>query len=119
MRPGDVATEEVHAWAKPLLDGRRRLLEVGCGSGELAIRFGADGFDVTALDLELPAACPASPGVTWVQADLLQYEAEPFDALFFTRSLHHIHPLESAIDRACRLVRPGGLVLVDDFDCAA
>lgn len=107
--------EDVHCWMAPLLARRRRVLEVGCGAGDLARLLGADGFDVTALDVELGAPAPA-PGVTWVEADFLAFEAEPFEAVLFTRSLHHIHPLDRAIDQAIALLRPGGLLLVDDFD---
>ncbi|HTE55908.1 MAG TPA: class I SAM-dependent methyltransferase [Kofleriaceae bacterium] len=115
MRPADVAVEDVHCWVTPALARRRRVLEVGCGAGDLARQLGADGFEVTALDVELDEPAEA-PGVTWIEADFLAYVDDPFDAVLFTRSLHHIHALERAIDHAARLLRPGALLLVDDFD---
>jgi len=117
MVPGDVAVEDVRSWMVPLLAGRRRILEVGCGPGDLARLLGAAGFEVTALDVALASPAPGpAPGVSWVEIDFLAFEAEPFEAILFTRSLHHIHPLEQAVDRARRLLRPGGALLIDDFD---
>lgn len=99
------------------LRGRTRVLEVGCGRGELARRLGED-FAVTALDRHLPDVTPA-PGVTFVEHDFLDYTAEPFDAIVFTASLHHITPLARAIGRASDLLVPSGLLVVDDFDLEA
>lgn len=115
MLPSDVAFDDVHAWLAPLLAGRGRVLEVGCGAGELARRLGAGGLQVTAIDVKLDSPAPA-PGVQWVQADFLDFDDRPFDAVLFTRSLHHIHPLDAAVERAARLVAPGGLLVLDEFD---
>jgi SAM-dependent methyltransferase len=40
---------------------------------------------------------------------------EPYDAVVFTRSLHHIDPLDAALARAEELLAPGGRLLVEDF----
>jgi SAM-dependent methyltransferase len=116
MLPGDVAVEDVHCWVAPRLSRRRRVLEVGCGGGELARLLAGDGLDVTAIDVDLGDHPADDDGVRWVEADLLAFEDEPFDSVLFTRSLHHIHPLDRALDRAVHLLRPGGLLLVDEFD---
>jgi SAM-dependent methyltransferase len=50
-----------------------------------------------------------------VVSDFLAFEAEPFDALLFTRSLHHISPLEAGLAKIRSLLRPGGLVVADEF----
>ena len=115
MRPVDVAVEDVHCWFTPVIGRKRRVLEVGCGAGDLARVLGADGFTVTALDLELGERDPA-PGVTWVEADFLAHIDDPFDAVLFTRSLHHIPALDRALEHAIRLLRPGALLCIDDFD---
>jgi SAM-dependent methyltransferase len=115
MLPSDIAVEDVHAWLAPLLAGRGRVLEVGCGAGELARRLGAGGLQVTGIDVKLDGPAPAH-GVQWVQADFLDFEDRPFDAVLFTRSLHHIDPLDAAMERAARLIAPGGLLVLDEFD---
>jgi len=60
-----------------------------------------------------------APGVRFVERDFLAYDDAPFDALVFTASLHHIAPLPLAIERAASLLRPGGLLVVDEFDVEA
>jgi cyclopropane fatty-acyl-phospholipid synthase-like methyltransferase len=42
--PADVTLRETLAFIQPQLAGRRRVLEVGCGRGELAARLAAAGW---------------------------------------------------------------------------
>ncbi len=97
------------------LGGRRRVLEVGCGRGAVAQALAERGFEVTALDLSLRDPVDA-PAVRFVEIDFLQFDDGPFDAIAFTASLHHITPLDAAIDRAVRLLVPGGRLIADEFD---
>jgi SAM-dependent methyltransferase len=113
-----VVVEETHRFLAPLLSGCRRVLEVGCGNGLLARRLAADGFEVTAVDRSLAGTERAAP-VRFVEADFLGFEDAPFDALVFSASLHHLFPLERALENAGRLLRPGGLLAAADFDLDA
>ncbi len=38
-----------------------------------------------------------------------------FDAVLFTRSLHHIPPLRGAVESAVKCLRAGGQIIVEDF----
>ena len=76
------------------------------------------GFPITAIDLKLPDPSP-SQNVAFIERDFLRFDDEPFDAIVFTASLHHISPLAAAIDRAYRLLAPNGLFVADDFDLDA
>ena len=118
MNPYQLAIGQTLSFLTEVLRGRKRILEVGCGRGDIARRLGAQGLQVTAIDLQLPDPAPAT-NVTFIERDFLRFAAEPFDAVVFTSSLHHISPLDAAIDRAYRLLVPGGLVVADDFDLAA
>src|SRR5215471_7041696 len=40
----------------------------------------------------------------------------PFDAIVFPMSLHHIRPVDRALDHAHKLLKPAGLLLIEDFD---
>ena len=89
-----------------------RVLEVGAGRGELAAALRAAGYDVVAID---PAGDDA-PGVEPVA--LLDVEADDaaFDAAVAVVSLHHLEPLTGSCDRLAEVVRPGGTLVVDEFD---
>src|SRR5688572_27657842 len=99
---------------------RPRVLEVGCGAGELALRLGEAHWDVTGIDIDTAAVAHArSRGVEAIHADLLTFKSDPFDVILITHSLHHISPLDAAVERLVRLLRPGGWLLVEEFDASA
>jgi SAM-dependent methyltransferase len=87
-----------------------RVLEVGCGQGELAHALAAAGHEVTAIDPEAPA------GPLFRRVTLEDFaDPGPFDAVVASRSLHHLVDLDVALDRIAFLLRPGGALLVNDF----
>src|SRR5262249_28684049 len=93
-----------------------RVLEVGCGPGDLAARLLEEGFLLTAIDVsEEQVLAARRKGVPAIQSDFLSFEGQGFDVVLFTRSLHHIWPLEDAIRKIRSLLRPGGLILADEF----
>jgi SAM-dependent methyltransferase len=112
-----VVTNEVFEFVRAALVGRRRVLDVGCGRGELAEKLAGVGFEVTAIDVSLDRVDRAgAPKVAFVESDLLDYRAAaPFDAVVFVASLHHIAPLDAAVARAHALLANGGIVVLDDF----
>ena len=118
MNPGQLAIGQTVSFLGDVLRGRHRILEVGCGKGDVARKLGATGLRITALDVLLQDPSP-STNVTFVERDFLHYDTEPFDAIVFTASLHHISPLEAAVDRAYRLLVPNGLFVADEFDLDA
>ena len=84
-----------------------RVLEVGCGQGELALTLDEHGHRVTAID-------PAAPeGDIFRAVSLAEFEsAERFDAAVASRSLHHIADLGAAVEKLHGLIRPGGRLIV-------
>jgi SAM-dependent methyltransferase len=86
-----------------------RVLEVGCGRGELARAIGRLGHSVVAIDPEAPA------GEIFQATSLEDFEGRgPFDAVVASRSLHHIADLGRALDKIARLLRAGGVVIVNE-----
>lgn len=95
---------------------RRRVLEVGCGGGALALRLAELGHAVTGVDRSRKAVERARrAGFPAILGDFLELESGPFDAVIFTRSLHHIHELARALAHAHALLAPGGLFLAEEF----
>jgi SAM-dependent methyltransferase len=91
-----------------------RVLEVGAGEGELAAALRETGYEVVAID-------PAADGAAGVEpVALIDVAAEDasFDAAVAVVSLHHVDPLEASCARLAALVRPGGTLVVDEFDVA-
>lgn len=84
-----------------------RILDVGCGDGQLALRLVESGHDVTALD-------PAAPeGPIFERITLEEFmAARPFDAVVASRSLHHVRDLDLALGKIAELAP---LLIVEEF----
>jgi SAM-dependent methyltransferase len=87
-----------------------RVLEIGCGAGELARALAAARYDVTAIDPE----APEGPIFERTRFEELP-ERDRFDAVVASRSLHHITDLGAAVDKIARLLDPGGVLVLDEF----
>jgi SAM-dependent methyltransferase len=114
----DPATDYTHSFVcHALPEGARRLLEIGCGDGALAARLQADGLEIVAIDSD--PACVEAARSRGVAADLAawpEFTAAGFDAVLFTRSLHHVEDLEAGVAAAFAALAAGGRVIVEDFD---
>lgn len=92
------------------------ILEVGCGRGELAALLAGNGHNILAIDSDPEAvAATSGRGVESLRADWPANLGRGFDAILFTRSLHHIHPLAESVSAACEALRPDGRLIVEDF----
>jgi SAM-dependent methyltransferase len=99
-----------------LPEGTRRVLEVGCGKGEVAASLAAAGLSVVALDSDEAAVAQArSRGVDARRAEWPDFSDGAFDAVLFTRSLHHLGDLERSVAAAFACLTPGGRAIVEDF----
>ena len=100
-----------HAFAREHLPAPpARVLEIGCGGGEVALALAGDGYDVTAIDPRAP------DGPIFRQVGLEEFlDEDGFDAVVASVSLHHLERLDAAVDRIAQLLRPGGLLVVEEF----
>jgi SAM-dependent methyltransferase len=100
-----------HIWRR----GPARLLDVGCGAGDLAAVFKRHGFDVCGVEPSAAAASHAAAGGVDVHCGVLAdapWAPASFDAIVFNHSLEHIPDPGEAIEQAAQLLRPGGLLAI-------
>jgi SAM-dependent methyltransferase len=84
-----------------------RVLEVGCGKGELARALAVEGYDVVAIDPEAPE------GPIFRRTTIEAFaELGPFDAVVASLSLHHVHDLGGVLDKLVRLL--GGPLILNE-----
>ena len=87
-----------------------RVLEVGCGEGRLARALARAGHCVTAIDPRAPE------GPIFRSVGIEEFsDAEPFDHVVASLSLHHVEDLGRALDKVVALLRPGGTLVVVEF----
>ena len=106
MNPEDVAFAAV-AEGRPT-----RLLDVGCGPGELTERFVRDiGAEVRAIDISprmVELTCARGIQAELGDAEELAFADGEFDCVFAGWVLYHVPKLEQAIAECARVLRPAG-----------
>jgi SAM-dependent methyltransferase len=96
----------VHAHLPPV---PARVLEVGCGRGDLARALARAGHRVVAIDPDAPA------GDLFRASTLEDYaDPEPFDAVVASLALHHVADLPGALDKIVSLLRPAGRLILNE-----
>ena len=108
--------ESLDGLAPAFPDAPASVLEVGCGRGVLASQLARRGFGVTGLEPDPEAADRARQrGLRVLEESVLDHTGGPYDVVLFTRSLHHIYPLDGAVRAALALLNPGGMLLAEEF----
>jgi SAM-dependent methyltransferase len=111
---------QLGAAAAELIAANGELLDLGCGSGELARLLGAEGYQVTGCDiapLMLRQAEAADPGhaVRWVRLDPgwreLPFTAGCLDAVIAASVLEYVRNPAAVLAECARVLRPGGVLL--------
>ncbi len=89
-----------------------RILDVGCGTGQLSAQIAAAGAEVVGIDLSaemVEAARKEFPSLSFVVGDARDFSfAEPFDAVFSNAALHWVKPPEEALERIAACLGPAG-----------
>ena len=111
------------------IPGDARIVEVGCGTGQMSLYLArADrvvvGADLTLASLRLAEAARRRFGleaVRFVESDLNRpgLRAGAFDVVYCSGVLHHTPDPRAAFAQVARLARPGGLVVVGLYNAVA
>lgn len=117
MAVTDVATAYTFDFILSALSpGSKRVLEIGCGDGAVAAALGRAGLAVVAIDSD-PARIEQAKarGVDARVAAWPHFSDGRFDAILFTRSLHHVDDLAASVAAAFAALAGHGRVIVEDF----
>ena len=111
------ATREAFRAIDRAMTGDSRVLEVGCGSGEMAERMAAlPGVSLVATDYsEDCVELTAQRGVDARHADVcyLPFDPASFDVVYAGWVLDHVRDTERALAEIRRVLRPGGKLVLE------
>jgi SAM-dependent methyltransferase len=89
-----------------------RILDVGCGTGQLTSEIAGAGAQVTGLDNSAEMLAEARknfPNLGFVLGDAAGFDfAQPFDAVFSNAVLHWVKNADGAVSSIARALVPGG-----------
>jgi SAM-dependent methyltransferase len=99
------------------LEGARRVLDVGCGEGQLSRRASALGARVVGVDpthnqITVARARAGGPAYAAAMAERLPFADASFDAVVMCLVIEHLDPFEPAIHEMARVLAPGGRCLL-------
>jgi ubiquinone/menaquinone biosynthesis C-methylase UbiE len=96
----------------------KSVLDVGCGKGRFArvLRSQYPGADIWGLDIseEMLKSVPAGVHTRAGSMTELPFADSTFDFVYATESLEHAVEIERAVNEMCRVLKPGGRLLIID-----
>jgi 2-polyprenyl-3-methyl-5-hydroxy-6-metoxy-1,4-benzoquinol methylase len=99
-----------------------RILDAGCGPGQMSLEFARNGYHVTAIDIS--ESCIGTARKVLAENPFkegfgsLSYHVMPFhraegiyDMILFCGSLHHMEDIQEVVHKASLMLHPGGHIL--------
>lgn len=107
--------EQILPLARECLGGARRVIDIGCGEGQVA-RLAADlprvervvGIDPTCAQIEEAASRGGGPHYARAAAGALPFRSSSFDAAVVCLVFEHVRDLDGAISEVARVLEVGG-----------
>ncbi|HVT45233.1 MAG TPA: methyltransferase domain-containing protein [Thermoanaerobaculia bacterium] len=113
----DIATRATVVLVTACLRAPARVLEIGCGGGDVAADLRDLGYSMKAIESDAHRVAEArAKGIDAICGVWPEVDYSECDAVLFSRSLHHITDLHGAVKAARTAAGDNGLLLVDDFD---
>jgi 2-polyprenyl-3-methyl-5-hydroxy-6-metoxy-1,4-benzoquinol methylase len=105
------------------LDANAKVLDLGCGTGYLFLRFLRRGFDVTGLDLSSEMIQVLKDSVSENEKkrahlavgdvdEFFEKNQEEFDLVVFSAVLHHLFDYEMVLKKACQRLKAGTKLMI-------
>ena len=107
-------TEQIIPMAVAQIGGSGRILDVGCGEGQVARALAASGSTVVGIDptlrnIEVARERRGGPEYRVGTADSLPFPECSFDSVVACLVFEHIDALDDSIAEVSRVLRPGGV----------
>lgn len=108
--------DQILPLAQERLGGARRVLDVGCGEGQVARSLARPGTDVVGVDptaSQIAVAVDRGGAARYVRsrAEQLPFVGASFDAVVLCLAIEHVGPFEQAFEEIARVLAPGGRLL--------
>jgi len=103
----------------PLANKGQRILEVGCGQGDVLLELAKRGLNCFGIEpsRHMIEFCDGLPGVTILHgtAERLEFPDEIFDLVFSQQLIEHLHPddVPNHFAEVLRVLRPGGVLAIE------
>jgi 2-polyprenyl-3-methyl-5-hydroxy-6-metoxy-1,4-benzoquinol methylase len=105
------------------LDANAKVLDLGCGTGYLFLRFLRRGFDVTGLDLSSEMIQVLKDSVSESEKnrahlavgdveEFLERNQKEFNLVVFSAVLHHLFDYEMVLKKACKGLKAGTKIMI-------
>jgi len=124
----DMVYGKILQFALDHLEGKNRVLEIGCGPGYISLELARNGYDVMGLDVSEYSIKIANQisqensyqegfgHLEYQKSDFLlsDFSEDSFDAICFFQTLHHFDSPELVIKKAKKILKSNGIIIVNE-----
>ncbi|MBF0195208.1 MAG: class I SAM-dependent methyltransferase [Magnetococcales bacterium] len=92
-----------------------KILDIGCGRGDIMRAFHDIGFEVSGLDISpkvTELVHPHTAKIANLEQDPMPFEPESFDFIFSKSVIEHVHNPVRMMETAINALKPGGIAVI-------